>query len=418
MDPSHHQPAVKPLSIITALSLLANVAFATWWLNTLPTNRHPFDQPAAAPAPTNTAIGAYSLSWSDIETNDLKEFLHRLHAVDCPENTARDLVLDELDRRYGAKKLELWPDRKTPPPYWKAEKHDPVSEKLRWEKQKRNRELEREKTAELVELFGKDPRPQRYLTEGFGSPSVWADARVAFLPAAQRDSVARYLDDFEDRMQDFYTTNAGLEDAQYRAELKQLEAERLQGLAQFLPPQAVREFELRHSQLAGQLASELRYMPPLTRAQYETLYDIRKKYSDSISQFPDAPNPRADANQQAMLAEIASALGPDLATSYHHVRDASFVQLARLAARHNLPDDTATRVFDARESAQESLRQLENNPALTPDQRRQNTLRIRTETINAFKNILGETAYNHYLRNGDKWFTELASNPAREGASP
>ena len=77
---------------------------------------------------------------------------------------------------------------------------------------------------------------------------------MSFLPESKREAVRKYLDEFQDKQQEFYALNRGLYDAQYRDDQKRLEAERLQGLAQFLSLQELREFELRQSQRACQLS--------------------------------------------------------------------------------------------------------------------------------------------------------------------
>ena len=274
--------------------------------------------------------------------------------------------------------------------------------------------MQKEKSALLVELLGFDPEKKIRQEEGWDDSMDWQQSRVAFLPEAKREVVLKYLEDFDEKMQDFHQRNQGLWDAQSRAEQKQLEKEKLEGLAQFLTPQELRDFELHSSQLADQLRHDLQTLS-LSQEQYEQVYDIRKKYGDSIYNYGDIEGKEArdqvEANQKELKNDLLAALGPVQGKEYERSQDYSYQQLNRLAKRYDLPADTATKVYDMKETAEQTVKQLQAKKELT-DQQRQDTLwQVRQETEASIKEALGEKNFKRYQREGGWWINNLAPKP-------
>jgi len=242
------------------------------------------------------------------------------------------------------------------------------------------------------------------------------NGNLAYLPESKRDVVQKYLDDFQDKEQEFYASIQGAWDADARAGQKRLEQEKMDGLAQILSPQELREYALRNSQMASQVQSEIRGVD-LTRAQYEALFDIRSKYGDSIYNYGDAGND-ADAmkqieqNKKDLQADIASAVGADKAQQLERSQDYSYQQLNSLAKRNGLPADTAAKVYDFKGAAEAAVKDLQANTDLTPEQRQAALAQIRTETEQAVKTAFGsDKIYKRYVNNGGWWLNNLASAP-------
>jgi len=429
---------MKLSGIVVALSFAANLVLAGWWITgrsrTDPTSV-PFTTGVAAPAPKKkvgppaiklvtspTRLPAGINSWQDLQSADLKEFVRRLRTAGCPEETIQDIILAEVNRHYAAKNRELFPDSYANRPFWETQKinTDLAEIKKNRERSKRSRELQKEKSALLVELLGIDPELERRKADGFQQYFDYYDNQVSFLPESKRETVRKYLDEFEEKRQEFYARNRGLYDAQYRDGQRQLEAERLQGLAQLLSPQELREFELRQSQIANQISSELQNTR-LTREQYEALFDIRKKYGDSIYNYADsAENARegsekAAKNMAAMQEELAAALGPDTAKEIVRGRDYGYQQLNRIAQRNDLPADTVRKVYDFKDTAEASVKEIQADKNLTTEQRQQALAKIRDETQNAVREALGGAAYTNYIRQGGYWINSIAPVQPRGG---
>jgi hypothetical protein len=290
-------------------------------------------------------------------------------------------------------------------------KRDPETRKQDRERSKRYRELQKEKSALLVELLGVDVEKQRMKEEGI-QQFVGSNRQLEYLPEAKREPVTQYLEKFDEKMQDFYARASGNWDAETRAEQKKLEAEKFGGLAEILAPQEMREFELRNSQMASQISSEIRGVT-LTPEEYEALYDVRKKYGDSIYNWADAVNDatareQIERNQKNLQAEVAEALGAPKARELELAKDYTYQQLVRLAKRNDLPPETASRVYDFKDAAEKAAKELNGNTSVGAEQRSAALQQIRAEAETAVKNALGDKAYKRYLSNGGWWLNNIA----------
>ena len=434
--------------VLIVLSLAANVVLAGWWLKergvapaeatstaarTRPDGSSERGSPqepashsaaaptalAASPSPAEVPPSAASVgSWKDLQTDDLKELIRRLRAVGCPEDTLRDIIVAEVNRRHAARTRELWPERYVTKAFWQVEKNDPDEQRENRERWRKEREWQKEKSALLIELLGVDPERERRKEEGLPEYLDYNERRVSFLPEAKRETVSKLLEDFEGRFQEFYARNRGMYDAQYRTERAQLEAERMQALAQHLTPRELREYEIRESQLASQLRHDLRGLT-VTREEYETIYDIRKKYGESIYNYGDVEGKEArdqvERNKAALETDLAAALGPEKSRDYKRSQDYGYSELTRLARKNALPSDTAGKVYDFKEAAETAAKQLRADTGLSDAERQAALAKIRDETQQAIVDTLGGTMFTNYIRRGGYWINNLAptARPAR-----
>jgi hypothetical protein len=421
---------------IIVLSLAANVVLASWWLKTNSTN------PAAiAPAAANeqdlplpdTALGrdqsdspaapndAKGPLWKHLQSPDLAEMIQRLRSIGCPEETIQDFVLAEVNRDYAARMRSLSPSLyRNTSEYWRTDIWYGSTGAQR-EAMKTQRQLQKEKSDRLIELLGVDPEKERRKEDGLPEVPYFSHmaSRLDFLPESKREAVAGYLEAAEEKMQDFYRETQGLWGAETRAEQRRLEAERLQGLAQFLTPAEVRDYALRNSQLSSQLGHDLRNLS-LSREQYETIFDLRRKYGDSLYNYADTSQSKESRDQveeskKAFNAELAQALGSDFAKQYARAQDYSYQQLLSLAKRNALPPETAGAIYDLKDKAEAGAKAFAADTAMTAEQRQEALKQIRTETEETIKQTLGDTVYQRYLKNGGWWLRTLGSMP-RQGS--
>jgi hypothetical protein len=422
------------ISLVILLSLTTNIVLAMVWFH----GNHAVPSPAtdvsartaatapvavkSAPAADGTAELAAQSSWADLQTDDLKEFVRRLRSAGCPEETIKDLVLAELNRSFAVKQRKIWPNDFNPSDYWKPFKqhYDPAEARKNRERFHQIRDMQKEKTALIVELFGVDVEKLRLKEEGIDNGD-WGwnpNGNLAFLPEAKRAAVQKYLDDFQDKEQEFYASVQGSWDADARARQKQLEQEKMAGLAQILTPDEVREYALRNSLMASRVQSEIRGVD-LTLDQYEKLFDIRSKYGDSIYNYGDDDNPadtakQIEQNKKDLQSDIASTLGVDKAQELERAQDYSYQQLNSLANHNDLPAGTAAKVYDFKGAAEKALQDLTANTELTPEQQSAARAQIKTETEQAVKAALGDKIYKRYLNNGGWWLNNLAPPPPKQ----
>lgn len=86
----------------------------------------------------------------------------------------------------------------------------------------------------------------------------------------------------------------------------------------------------------------------------------------------------------------------------------------RRASRSELASDTAAKIYDVKEVADQSVKQLRENKDLTAEQRQIATDQIKQETEKTVKTSLGEKGYNRYLSQGGRWIMNLSPAPRRQ----
>lgn len=421
---------MKAIPLIIALSLLANAALAFKWWQSRPTEAAPVAsatapavQPAAKPAASRVrepelakaAAAAKPPSakpaWSQFfSANDLKGSITRLRAAGCPEETIQDLMVAEVTRRFAdRRKVALaGMSSSNETEYWKASNYSSPEAR---ERQKKYRELEKEASALLVELLGFDP--QKKLRED-SSGYDYYERQVSFVPAEKREQLRRYLEEFQEKENEHYSRNRGMFDAQERTDRKALQEEKKRGLAAFLTPEEVRQWEMRSSQMASQLQSEITTMS-LTQAQYEALFAVRSKVGDSIFNWSDqADDPKSgERAKQAGLqlrADITATLGEDLAKEWELSRNSDYKQLFSMAKAENLPADTAKKVYGYKEQAETKAKEVRAMTDLSREQQQQTLTALRTETENAMKATLGDKLYNSY-KSRAYWLNSISYTP-------
>ena len=428
------------ISVLIIVSLAANLMLAALWFHKsrsttaaggVTTAGNSAGENGAATSTTGTAAENVSgaagensvvtvtgkFSWRDLTATDLKEYIRKLRAANCPEPTIQDLMLAEVNRQFSAKTRAFLnsPEIADQNLFWKPyqRNRDPEKAKQDRARWKTYQAAQKEKTALIVELFGFDVEKQRLKDEGYDPQDNWnyGNSELSFLPESKREAVQKYLEDAQDKAQELYADMSGGWGPEQRAKQKQLEAEKLAGLAQFLTPSEVREYELRNSSAAQQIAADLHGVD-LTRAQYEALYDIHKKYGDSIYNWGDAnldevAQKKIVQNQKDLKAEVAVALGEQKFAELDRAQDYQFQQLKSLAKRNDLPADTAPKIYDFKQAAEKAVEALKANQDLTPEARQTALTQIRTETEQSVQAALGDKIFKRYQSNGGWWINSL-----------
>ena len=152
-------------------------------------------------------------------------------------------------------------------------------------------------------------------------------------------------------------------------------------------------------------------MSELSREEFESLFDINKKFGDSIHSWGDLTKEErkiAESNKEAMKAEMTAALGEPKVKEMERASDYYYQQLQRFAKKNDLPTETAGKVYDYKSTAEDTVKKLRENKDLTNEQRQTMLQQIRTETETTLKQTLGDKAYKSYMNNGGWWINNIA----------
>ncbi|MBI1842167.1 MAG: hypothetical protein HYR88_15125 [Verrucomicrobia bacterium] len=404
----------RPLAIL----LVLNVAMIACWIwsrsrsTTQGVEASPSPTPVLAqgvPAPsssdrlnaTNSASASQPFQWSELESKDYREYVERLRAIGCPEQTIRDLIIADIDKLYAARIRSLHPLRKTLN-FWESEETELANNYDTRVWQQKEREIEREKAKVLKDLLGVDLAAERQRNKG----QVDAfDRRLGFLPEDKRSEIRDIVETFEEQERAIRekTWDTGLAlTAEERQRLRELEEKREERLGRLLTPEQKELFDLSSSPTAEALRHDL-YGMGATEEEFRAVFDIRKGFEAAW------PKDQVDVGDEATLKawggalmeveeKLKSTLGEERFAMYQRGQDYRFHELNGTISRFGLPRDRAAEAYEYLRLAEQEGTRVMNSQTLTPDQKTEISARIADEADRAMRELIGEGPFNYYKR--------------------
>ena len=356
-----------------------------------------------------TNYNSDEFTWRNVEAQDYKDYIANLRSVDCPEETIRDIIFADVNKLYAGK-FKLLRGEEGDYKYWKGNRSW-SNNKEGLERQKRIRELEKEKSALLVELLGVDPEKDRQKEMGY---SDYRDRNLSFLPEEKKKLARDIQEKFEEQRQELYRN--GIYDEEDQKALKKVYEAQMAEMAKVLTPQELEEYDLRASQIASQLRYDLDGFEP-TENEFREVYRLRKAREDDLAYSYD-PDDKAGQERRKKAGEevdlqIKAQMGDARYAEYKRSQDYSYKELARLSDRLELPKGTAVAVFDMKKVAEDEVRKVREDKTLTNEQRTQALQAIRMETEKAITESLGESGLKKYRSRGGYWISNLAPTPSK-----
>jgi hypothetical protein len=195
------------------------------------------------------------------------------------------------------------------------------------------------------------------------------------------------------------------------AELKVVRDQRKAELAKLMTAQELEEFELRNSNTANQMGWEIREFDA-NEQEYRALFKIKQTFEDVVgSQSPDPDDKEAQKKwsdaRKAMDEEVKRAVGDERYRDYKRGTDYQYQELARLATRQGLPKDTAKKIYDMKDAAEDQANKIRRDQALTADERREALKVIQSETENGVTQLLGEKSFKTYRDRSGYWLRNV-----------
>ena len=363
---------------------------------------------AGAPSATLKVSG---LAWRSLYSTNYQEFIAKLRAFGCPEQTVRDIVIMDIAKLYARKRAEARRQGK-PYQYWRT--HEPGDHKL----ESHLAELNREQHKLVRDLLGVEIVSARAQYWEEDDPSVAYD----FLPADKRHRLAELLTRFERKIDEVYTRGEGELSARDEEELRALERQRTQELEALLTPEEREAYDLRYSAVAQIIRSEFGGIQ-LSEQEFRRLFDVYKKYQSDMTQgfAVDQSNRQEFRTPERLTAErgfqedIRAALGEARFAELQRSQDPAYDVLVQIAQRFNLPPELPSQVYDLKVQAENRKFEIDSNPRLTPEQRRAALAEIARQTESALSTALGPEVYRTYTSAGGDWLGFL-SRPDTAGS--
>lgn len=360
------------------------------------------------PAPTLAPVRSEAFNWRTIESEDYKKYIANLRGIGCPEETVKDIIVADVNKLY-APKLAALTRPATEYKYWEPQRNFGSTPDV--DKQRQMRAIAKEKKALLQELLGVDMDEEtRKLYGGMD----YYERMSGFLPKEKRDPVRELVQKYSELEQDVYRKSDGRVDSEDAKELQKIRNDRRAELAKLLTPQELLEYELRNSQTATQMRYDLTAFEP-NEEEFRKIFKARAEFDSEFGPnyggAQDAEQMKKRAEAQRKVDEALKAeLGPERYAEYKQASDYSYRELARVAARYELPKETAKKVWAVKTAAEEQANQLRQDQSLSAEQRQTAAKAIQTETEKAVTEMLGERGYKSYVNSGGFWIRNVGSS--------
>jgi hypothetical protein len=384
--------------VLLILSLVANLLLAVGWLSTRAARQATVRAQLAAAA-TNTTVQVKTnvvfrrqfFAWSELESDDYTTFIANLRAINCPEQTIRDIIIADVNALYARRRATevITPDQQ----WWRAIADAEVLAVAT----AKARELDTERRALLAGLLGPQwetgdqvslPRPTR--------PGVNLDGPVL---GVLSDEVKHALQEISSYSQDRIAAYVEVRRKEGKipdpVELAKLRQQTREDLARVLTPLQVEEFLLRFSANASTLRGELAQLQffNVTQDEFRALFRARDTYDQQLALLGDATDTDTSARrtglEQQREAAIKLALGEKRYADYQRLRDTQYREAYAEARQAGEPEATDA-LYEIRQVVAEEQQRIRKDASLTEEQKNIELKRIELEQLKANALALGQ----------------------------
>lgn len=367
--------------------------------------KYRFAKEEPAPAPAGPAP---EFSWHSVESQDYKEYIAHLRAIDCPEETIRDIIIADVNKLYAPREAPF--KAKTPGAQMADEvvmadgiivSGSSANRQAEFEKRKQLRAIQREKNALLKELLGIE-LPLETLRARDSRNYEEFDWAFNALPANKRELAREIQENYwqtSDALKDKYSNKRTPE---YLEEYKRINVERRTDLAKVLNTEEMEDYEMRTSNIAGSVRSSVEGFN-VTEEEYRKIFRVRKEIDlpyggnlgagvavDPSGNLIDQDGRSYAEREKQAEEKVKEALGEERFAQYKLNQDYTYRSLNQLAERYGLSQESVLKALDIQKSYREQQQALRSNSALSSQERQSASQELRTEIDKAMANALGE----------------------------
>lgn len=417
---------MKKAPLVLALSLVANAALVGFYLTRAPAAVAPAPKPASTPArPTGSAVtkagpaaaptATRARAGKAIDVADAKDLVARMRAAGFPADMVSIAAQSRLMEQYYARYAEIMGLNEPVPPFWSSQASttslilgDPARRAAQLE-------LSNEMTNAMKELVGAD-----YLTASMPEELKASFARqYGDLQVEKITQLSQIMQDFSQQQSEVYGLSVGgysVRLPEDNAKLAQIEKDRRAAIVSLLTPEELENYDLRSSNSASQLKSQLVAFEP-SEDEYRTLFRLQQTFDDkypnsllmgSVSQ--DLLRERSQA-QQKLKEDMAAALPPDRAEAYRLSTENGATTVARIVNRLEMPLSTVAQVMAVQKEIQAQANALRTDRTLTPDVRNQALAALQQQANTQIANKIGANGLAAYKSAAGSWIQNLVPPP-------
>ncbi len=410
---------MKLLAFILALSIAANAALAFLFVRSSAgvsfssvrsgsvADASPKGSGANLGATASAAIaGVDAKTWSNLQVGDVKTLAERLRAAGFPASVVRAVVSSLVGEKYADQRKALLA-KQDETPFWQRNSFG-YEPKL----MSALRELSKQERNDLKALLGPDG--------GVGNDErqAWQRRQYGDLPADKMEQLQVIASDYGEMRNEIYSKANGIMLPEDREKIALLEKEQRADLASVLSPAELENYELRTSNTAMIIRSQLSVFKP-TEAEFRALFQATRAAESqfgSLSSGGPIAAEQATKSREAILASMQSQLSPERFAELSQATDPKYQQVNRLVARLELPASTAVTVVAIQQDAQQRVATLRRDTTLSADQRNAQLAELSQEATGKLTAALTPRGLEAYKQNGGYWMQSL--NPSALRANP
>lgn len=362
--------------LLLGLSLVGNLILVAAWLWFSSRSASPLTRATILPGVTNgpqiktaVVLRRQFFSWAEVESDDYPTYIKNLREIGCPEQTIRDIIIADVNALFARRRaVEIF----TPDQQWWRTEPDPVVAQAAAAK---DRELETERRDLLSALLGPNweggdlvslPRPSRL-------PIPLDGPILGTLPTDVKQAVEQISLRAADRLEEYVAAQRRAGKTPDPAELARLRQQVRKELAAVLTPAQLEEFQLRYSDSARTLRSDLAQLKffNATPDEFRSVFRILDPLSDHMAQI-DLSSPQGAQERQTLAAQAETALklalGEKRYAEYRLLHDERFRDAFAEAQKAGAPE-TAGTLYEIMVATAEEQARIKEKAGLTDEQR-------------------------------------------------
>ncbi len=341
--------------------------------------------------------GREKFDWLSLASPDLRQYIANLRAVECPEETIRDIIQAEVNRQYAPREAAL---------KVRAEDRQPWESVASYEKRSNEskfRQLLLEKRDLLKDLVGVDVPIETPPTLA-GRNIEKFESAYKELPESKRDQVRAIQEKYWSQSDDIKRRTMGFLEPEDREQYKQIKGERRQELAQVLSAQELENYEIKTSATASALRSRMSGFNA-TDEEFRQIFQLTQPLDEEYSLITgtrDAEDKVAAAKrkevEQQLQEQVRGVLGDERFAEMERSKDPAYQNMLRAAQEAGIPSESLVQAYEAQKLMRDEVTRVVKDPNLSPEQRQQALMSMQAEGEKALQSILGEQAFEALRR--------------------
>ncbi len=356
--------------------------------------------------------------WQSVESGDYREYIAKLRAIGCPEQTIRDIIVADVNKLFAERKKE---ENKDLPKFefWKT--GNPIAAFMDRDRMQANMESEKQKRDLLKLLLGEDVKLKPNLAAGFDQNEMM-NRMLGFLGEEKQVKVMEAYQAFQLEMAETFGGGAPDKEDVEKFQRKQKEME--QKLAALMTPEEHELYQLSMSQTAMMMRMQLDGLDP-SEKEFRDIFKLQKAFDDEFGPMygmgamgPDDMKKRSES-EKLLKGDIRKLLGEERYADYEMVSDWSYKPLAKAVEKQGLDRAVAKEVWSMKKAAEAEAQRIRRDSTFSSEQRGVALKAIGAETRGAIQAKLGDKGFESYNGGmGGHWLQNLDRNYGQPSTVP